>query len=144
LHPTPAKSAPITIIEPLLNHQRTKDSTSPAKLPTCPTQNLIDIYHEVLPNLPTCRLMPKKRESALCKAWLWVLTSVKPDKTRRAETEEQALGWFREYFKRATENDFLMGRTPRSAAHAGWKCDLDYLLTDSGMKQVIEKTGATA
>jgi hypothetical protein len=59
-----------------------------------------------------------------------------------ALTAEAALGWFGDFFGRASENDFLMGRTPRSAEHANWRCDLDYLLTDRGMKQVIEKTEA--
>ena len=74
------------------------------------------------------------------KVWEWVLTSTKPDHARRAETAEQALAWFRSYFERATENDFLMGRTQRGAEHSNWKCDLDFLLTDRGMKHVIEKT----
>jgi uncharacterized protein YdaU (DUF1376 family) len=142
---SPQEHEPPPNQEPVTSNQepRTKEkSTSPAKLPTCPTQDLIDIYHEVLPSLPKCKLLPKKRADALRRTWAWVLTSTKPDKTRRAETADQAVGWFREYFTRAQENDFLMGKTPRSAEHAGWKCDMDYLLTDSGMKQVIEKTGA--
>ncbi len=117
-----------------------KASSSAAKLPTCPTQAIIDIYHEVLPNLPKVRLHTKDRVKAIRKVWEWVLTSCKPDNSRRAETAEQALAWLRSYFERATENDFLMGRTPRSGEHANWQCDIDFLMTDRGMKQVIEKT----
>lgn len=113
---------------------------SSAKLPTCPTQVLIDLYHEVLPELPQVRLATKDRARALAKAWTFALQSRRPDGTRRAETAEQALEWFREYFGRARENDFLMGRTPRNEKHANWRCDLDFLLTDRGMKHVIEKT----
>lgn len=120
--------------------KESKDSSSPAKLPTCPTQALIDLYHEVLPELPQVRLATKDRERALAKAWTFALQSKRPDGTRRAETAEQALEWFREYFGRARENDFLMGRTPRNEKHANWRCDLDFLLTDRGMKHVIEKT----
>jgi hypothetical protein len=46
----------------------------------------------------------------------------------------------RSYFERAQKNDFLMGRTPRSAEHTNWRCDLDFLLSDKGLVQVIEKT----
>ncbi len=74
------------------------------------------------------------------KVWGWVLSSRKSDGKRRAETGEQALHWLRGYFVHASKNDFLMGRTQRSAEHAGWQCDIDFLLTDKGMKQVIEKT----
>ncbi len=121
-----------------------KASSSPAKLPTCQTQSVIDLYHEILPNLPKVRLHTKDRVKAIRKVWDWVLTSLKPDHSRRAETSEQAIAWFRSYFERATDNDFLMGRTPRAGAHADWQCDIDFLLTDRGMKQVIEKTKESA
>ncbi len=115
-------------------------ASSTAKLPTCPTQGLIDLYHELLPTLPSVRLQTESRTKALRKAWEWCLTSKRPDNTRRAESAEQALAWFRDYFERAGQNDFLMGRTPRSGEHANWRCDLDFLLTERGMKHVIEKT----
>lgn len=115
-------------------------ASSAAKLPTCPTQTVIDLYHEVLPNLPKVRLHTKDRVKAIRKVWEWVLSSKKTDGSRRAETADQALEWLRSYFERATENDFLMGRTPRTGVHANWQCDIDFLMTDRGMKQVIEKT----
>lgn len=119
-------------------------ASSPAKLPTCDTQGVIDVYHEVLPELPRVRLHTKDRVRAVQKVWSWVMTSKRDDDTRRAETAEQAVAWFREYFTRARANDFLMGRGNRGGEHANWKCDLDFLLTDKGMKHVIEKTEAPA
>lgn len=121
-----------------------KAPSSPAKLPTCPTQSVIDLYHEILPNLPKVRLHTKDRVKAIRKVWDWALTSLKPDHGRRAETAEQALEWFRSYFERSTDNDFLMGRGSNSGSHATWQCDLDFLLTDKGMKHVIEKTREAA
>lgn len=115
-------------------------ASSTDKLPTCPTQALIDLYHETLPDLPKVRLQTKDRTRALQKTWTWCLTSIRSDGQRRAETAEQAVQWFRDYFARASQNDFLMGRTPRSGEHANWRCDLDFLLTERGMKHVIEKT----
>lgn len=110
------------------------------RLPACPSGEIVALYHEVLPELPRCRLMPEKRVRAIRKAWAWVLTSVKPDGSRRACDADQALTWFRAYFTRARDNDFLMGRTSRSAGHEGWRCDFDFLLTDRGIKQVVELT----
>jgi hypothetical protein len=120
--------------------KREPKGSSSAGVPTCPTQALIDLYHEVLPEMPQVRLATKDRARALAKAWTFALQSRRPDGTRRAETAEQALAWFRDYFERTRQNDFLMGRTPRSGEHANWRCDLDFLLTDRGMKHVIEKT----
>lgn len=106
----------------------------------CPYDRIVGLYHEVLPGLPKAKLMPASRQKALRKVWGWVLSSTKGDGQRRATTTDEALHWLRGYFERAQVNDFLMGRTPRSAEHANWQCDLDFLLTDKGMKQVIEKT----
>ena len=116
------------------------EHTSPAKLPTCPHQSLIDLYHEVLPNLPAVRLMPDKRKKSISGFWTFVLTSKKADGTPRATTADDATAWVRQYFERARDNDFLMGRSKRGADHSGWECDLDFLLSDKGRIQVIEKT----
>lgn len=88
--------------------------------------------------------MPASRQKALRKLWGWVLSSKKSDGTRRAETAMQALEWIDAYFVRASENDFLMGRGHRAAEHQNWRCDLDFLLTEKGMKHVIEKTEQAA
>lgn len=123
---------------------RRRQAATQAKLPTCPFNAIVDTYHEVLPELPRCVVNGDKRVKAVRRVWTWVLTSTKPDKSRRAETAEQGVAWFRTYFGRARENDFLMGRTGRNGDHANWQPDLDFLCTDKGMKQVIEKTQAVA
>jgi hypothetical protein len=115
--------------------------SSAAKLPPCPHDDIVAIYHEVLPELPGVKLMGKPRKAALQRTWQWVLTSKKSDHTPRATNADEALGWFREYFDRARDNDFLMGRTPRTGEHANWKCDLDFLLTDKGMRTSSRRPG---
>ena len=110
----------------------------------CPYDAIVEAYHVALPSLPRVRLMPVKRRAALLKLWCWVLTSKKSDGTRRAESADEALDWMRTYFARASDNNFIMGRGARSAEHAGWQCDIDFLLSEKGMKQVIEKTEAAA
>ncbi|MBV8500762.1 MAG: hypothetical protein JO006_03495 [Paucibacter sp.] len=136
--------------EPSLNRQEPSDTSVAAQprrqrkaadsVPACPSQAIVDLYHEVLPELPRVRLMTKDRKHSIPKVWAWVLTSAKSDGSRRATTAAEALEWIRSYFGRARDNDFLMGRTQRGAGHEGWQCDLDFLLTERGMKQVIEKT----
>jgi hypothetical protein len=106
----------------------------------CQPETIVALYHEVLPELPKAKLMTDKRRRALATFWRWVLTSKKTDGTPRASTADQALTWIRQYFERARANDFLMGRTQRHGEHANWRCDIDFLLTERGMKHVIEKT----
>ncbi len=121
-------------------------SSAAPKTPTipCPYQSIVDLFHEKLPSLPKVRLMGTGRQKALRKLWGWVLRTSKPSGERRATTAEQALAWIGDYFERAAENDFVTGRRPPGAGHEGWRADIDYLLTEKGMKQVFEKTEAAA
>lgn len=110
-----------------------------AALPPCPYTRVVDLFHEVLPELPGVRLMDDKRRRVIRDMWAWVLTSKKKDGTPRAADAEAAMAWIRRYFVMVSENDFLMGRAKRSAGHENWRPDLDYLLSTRGMKQVLEK-----
>ena len=114
------------------------------QIPSCHHEAIIQAYHDALPELPRAVLLSTKRKRSLSKFWGWVLTSRKTDGAKRAGNAAEALDWIKAYFVRASQNDFLMGRTQRSEAHSGWQCDLDYLLTDRGMQQVIEKTQEAA
>lgn len=76
--------------------------------------------------------------------WGWVLSSRKTDGTRRAETGADALAWIDGYFRRARDNDFVMGRTVPGSGHEHWRADLDFLLSKKGVRQVIEKTAERA
>lgn len=142
--PSEAPCKPLRSQEQEQEQEQDKNSVAKGDLPTCKAQAMVDLYHEVLPELPAVRLMSEARKKALSKFWRWVLTSAKPDGARRATTADEALAWLREYFDRARDNDFLMGRTGRVGDHANWQCDLDFLLTEKGMKHVIEKTRETA
>jgi hypothetical protein len=110
----------------------------------CPYESIVSLFHEKLPALPAVKLLQESRKTALRKRWGWVLSSTKADGARRAETAPQALAWFGDFFARAADNDFLMGRGERTGPHANWRCDIDFLLTDRGLAQVIEKTETAA
>lgn len=115
-------------------------SVARASLPTCPTESLIELFHEILPELPAVRLLNDSRKKAIANFWKFVLTSKRSDGTARAKTTDEALEWVRGYFERARGNDFLMGRGMRVVGHENWICDIDFLLSEKGKKHVIEKT----
>lgn len=123
--------------------RRRSPATCDSRAPACPVEAIVEAYHEALPDWPRAKVIRDARTKAIKAMWQWVMTSTKSDGHRRAETAEQGIDWFRQYFGRVRSNDFLMGRTQRSAEHANWRPDIDYLLTDRGLKQVIEKTPET-
>jgi hypothetical protein len=144
---TPQKPNPsLTVVKPFPNQEQEqeqdKKQPSPAKLPTCPYEDIVSLYLELLPELPAVRVMDDDRKRGIRKRWDWVMTTKKPDGSRRAESAESAMAWFRSYFELARDNDFLMGRTKKAGEHASWKCDIDFLMTTKGLKQVLERTEA--
>lgn len=126
--------------------KKRKGAKAPLSADRLPTwmQALVDLYHETLPELPGVRVMDAKREQAMRDFWDWVLTTHKPDGTPRATNEAEALAWAAEYFKRARSNDFIMGRTAKAPEHANWRCSIEFLLSATGMKKVIEETQESA
>lgn len=106
----------------------------------CPVDQVVALYHELLPELPQVRVFSVKRRQALHGRWRWILQSRKPGGERRATNAAEALDWLRRFFERARENDFVMGRAGRGRGHEGWRADLDYLLSDRGLQQVLERT----
>lgn len=144
--PAPQCSKPLhhSADEPSLNYQEPSSTSlsrrSSSGMPTCPHAKIVELFHEALPELPRVKLLDtKSRKAKLTEFWRWVLTSRKTDGGPRASTADEALLWIRGYFDQAAKNDFLMGRTSRSEAHSGWRCGLDYLLTERGRIQVIER-----
>lgn len=117
-----------------------KASMSAAKLPTCRAESIVNLYHEILPELPAVRLLGAPRKKAISSFWKFVLTSKRSDGQPRATDAESALVWIRAYFSRARENDFLMGRGTKATGHEGWTCSIDFLMSEKGRIQVIEKT----
>jgi hypothetical protein len=138
-----AKAMPIQEQEQEQEQRKKTYTSATADLP-CPYDSIIEIYHSELPDLPAVRLMSPDRQRAMRGFWGWVLSSKKTDGTRRATSAEEALAWIKAYFERASKNDFIMGRTQRSGEHANWRADLDFLLTNKGKRQVIEKTEVAA
>lgn len=127
-----------------------KPTGKPARHPEIPPpfDAIVEAYHAALPDLPKVVLRSgktwDKRRKAMAERWRWVLTSTRSDGQRRATTGDEAMAWIREFFARATHNDWLMGRTQPSKGHEGWRCDFDFLLSDAGLKAVVERTEVAA
>jgi hypothetical protein len=113
--------------------------STPYRVPNCPTEELIALYHQHLPALPVVEVMNDGRKRSLSARWRDVCGDGKFDKAA-------GLDWFSWFFERVAGSDFLMGRTAgKSGQH--WRADFDFLTTPSKFVKVVEgryHQGATA
>lgn len=107
-------------------------------------RSLIDLWHEVLPELPGVEVMNAERQQALTDFREWVMNTPRKDGSPRATDDQELVEWTREYFGRARNNDFLMGRSKPTPGHENWRCSIEFLLSSKGMQKVIEQTEAPA
>lgn len=107
--------------EPLTNMFTTSnDVVVDSKLPTCPQQEILKLYEEILPELPQPRMWDGSRATALTARWRAVLKLLKNEgKTDSARTDD-GLDYFSKVFLLVKKSDFLMGRKTEWTASLGW------------------------
>lgn len=111
-----------------------KATLSPAKLPTCPHETLIDLFGKHLPTLPQPKkeLWSGKNAEAMRTRWRWVLTAKKKTGEPYATTAPEALDWFSRFFGYVATSDFLSG------ASGKWTgCDLGWLMKADNFAKVV-------
>lgn len=88
--------------------------------PSCPAEKIVEIYHEVLPELPKVKMLTEERRKHLRARW-------------REEPKHQSLDWWRKYFQAVRASDFLMGKTDRPFVP-----DFGWLVKSGNFVKVIE------
>jgi hypothetical protein len=85
-----------------------------------PYQAIVDVYHEVLPELPRVRILTDARRKAI--------------RSRlRSDADRRDLEWWRRYFLAVRPCRFLFGANNRN-----WTATFDFLTSEKGMAGVLE------
>lgn len=112
--------------------QNTEDSTSNEVLvigkPTttdCPQAEIIQLYHEILPECPRVKKWEGKRMVWLRARW-------------REDPEHQRLEFWRAYFEFVRQSDFLMGRTEPAPGRRIFIASLEWLIKSDNFIKVQE------
>lgn len=86
----------------------------------CPHKEIIDLYHEVLPELPKIRTWPEHRKKALKTRW-------------NEDSSRQSLDWWRGFFlEKVKPSDFLCGRVNE------WTASLDWIILPRNFAKVLD------
>lgn len=100
-------------------------SSSPeTTTPACPHEQIIAMYHELLPANPRMKVWNGGREASLRARW-------------REDSKRQSLDYWRRFFVHVSESPFLTGRAHRSGERP-FLPGLDWLVTAKNFAKVIE------
>lgn len=100
------------------------------RIPDCPYQDLLVIYHQECSVMSRVLVMSSMRQKNLMARWRQVCAEDKLDKAG-------ALDWFRWYFQQAAKSKFLTGRAGGKGDRA-WKADFEWLINGGNFAKVIE------
>lgn len=90
-----------------------------------PYQDIINVYHQILPELPKVKVFTDERKSFLKQRWL-------------EEKERQTLDFWTEYFSSVKESDFLMGRMEKRKDGQIFMANFEWLIRPQNFVKVVE------
>jgi hypothetical protein len=96
-----------------------KESLSPER-GTCPHQNIISLYHEILPELPRVKSWTAERKKALRARW-------------KEDSDRQSLTYWEKFFKYVRLSPFLLGEN-----NTNWQPNLEWLIKKKHFTNIIE------
>jgi hypothetical protein len=100
--------------------------------PDCPYQAIAEAYHQELPELPSIVVMTPARKRSLQARWREVCT---------AEHLDVAAGitFFRDYFRRIRQSDFLLGKAPpKKPGERTFRADFDWIFNPANFIKIVE------
>lgn len=105
------------------NNSAAAEPSSPAD--SCPHQQIIALFHEVLPAARRVREWTPSRQQALRARW-------------REKPERQSLDWWRKLFGYVSASDFLCGRNKPAPGRKPFDLSLDWLCKSENLVKVVE------
>lgn len=107
----------------------------PAKAPKFTTKfckEVIDVYHETLPELPRAQILTTERQRLMRKHFEHTLTA--DNKTGLGPNIEN----WRGYFRAVRDDDWAMGRVDLKNGSPPFKAKLEYLISERGFSRIHE------
>ena len=121
--------------EPITNNQEPniKTISVESKIPPCPHQEIISIYHDTLPELPRVLSWNKTRESYLKQRWRQLFVEFE------CKSAEEGLDWFKnDFFQFVRDSKFLMGKV-QSKDRKPFLADLEWMIKPTNFTKIIER-----
>ena len=124
----PTSDQQAEVLEQVEDHQPAQKPTTPP----CPHQQILDLYHELLPELPCMKVWNGTRQQHLAARWRerW--------KSKNYSTQAEGLAYFRKLFEYIwRECDWLMGRIPGRNGKP-FLATLEWIVSPGNFAKIIE------
>ena len=93
--------------------------------PSCPHEEIINLYHQILHMCPPIRIWNKTRRGYLKQRW-------------NENSKHQNLLWWQKYFEHAKQSEFLTGKVSGRDGKPPFVVDLEWLVRPNNFAKVIE------
>lgn len=100
-------------------------------VPNCPFSTIAEAYHAELPELPSIVVLSPHRKRTLQARWREVCAA-------EHFNAEQGVLFFRDFFKRIKQSNFLLGKAPPKPGGRPFKADFDWILNPQNFVKIVE------
>jgi len=98
----------------------------------CPHEQIVKIYHDILPELRSIEVWSDTRKSYLKQRWREII------KQHGLKTKQEGIEYFIEFFKFVRDSKFLMGKVERKEGKP-FQADLEWILKPTNFVNIIER-----
>ncbi|MEJ2655582.1 MAG: hypothetical protein P8012_00090 [Desulfobacterales bacterium] len=113
-----------------LDEFQLSESDRENQIPKCPYQKIIDLYHDILPELPKIKVLSEERKKQLKARWLSGLSS--------NGFKSWSIEYWEGFFKHIRGSPFLMGQVAPSPGHKQFIADFEWVTKKSSFIKIIE------
>lgn len=112
-----------------------KNKTS-SQANACPVQDLVNLYHENMPENPKCKVINKDRVASINARW-------NESKNLTClpfgfKTDEEGLKAWASFFRVCSQSPFLTGKVATTNGRPAFFADIDFLFSPSGFVKCLE------
>lgn len=99
--------------------ERSGDGTATDSCPPCPHQEIVDLYHRILPQSPRVVTWPKHLQGILKTRW-------------REVPDRQSIDWWEKFFMYVSRSEFLTGK-----AKTSFVADMEWLVRPTNFAKIL-------
>lgn len=104
--------------------------------PPCPADDIIALYHELMPLNPRCKVLNEARRRTIRARWKEAAAlSCAPF---GYSNRDSGLSAWRRFFEICAESEFLTGRATSQPGRPPFVADIDFLMSPSGFAKCLE------